>query len=185
MTNSAFIPYRNDRIELDLREEMKRLLYGAEDEIAKGKIGLLRRMRRDDNGELVRCSCRDKVTDEPDRDHYCRYCSGHGYFWDEYKMVYYRNDDAFMKSEGKVKDFEGVFFYIEWFADIDPTDVLVEIKLDKDGYPVQPLQRLKVYDILSSDAFCADYGRTEFWQIRAKDRREWSVYYGVKNRQHN
>jgi len=187
MTSNAFKPYRgtSSKIELDLREELSRLLYGAEDEIAKGNVGLLRRMRRDEDGELMRCPCRNKITDEPDRDFFCRYCHGHGYFWDEYKIVYYRNDDAFRKSKGKVKEFEGVLFYFEWNADIEPTDYIVEVALDKEGRPLQPVQRIKVYDILSSDTFNADRGRVEFWQIRAKERREWSVWYGVKNRQHN
>lgn len=187
MTNSAYRPYRGSkgRKEIDLRDEMNRTMFGANDEIAKGKVGLLRRMRRDDDGKLLRCPCRNKTTDEPDRDFFCRYCHGHGYFWDEYKIVYYRNDDFFMKSKGKVKDFEGVFFYFEWNADIEPTDYIVELKLDKEGIPVQPVQRLKVYDILKSDTFSADNGRVEFWQIMAKDRREWSVWYGVQNRQHN
>lgn len=62
------------RKELDLREEVNRLLYGASDEIAKGRDGLLRQMKRNNAGKLIRCSCRDTVTDEPDRDYYCRTC---------------------------------------------------------------------------------------------------------------
>ena len=110
MVNNAFRPYRHShsKVELDLREELHRLLYGAPDEVAKGKYGLLRKMRKDENGNFIRCSCRSKITDEPDHDFFCRYCHGHGYFWDEYKIVYYRNDDSFFKREGKTKEFEGV-----------------------------------------------------------------------------
>lgn len=173
------------RIELDLRKEMKELLYGSPGEIAKGKVGLLRRMRKDSNGDLMRCPCRNKITDEPDRDFFCRYCHGHGYFWDEYKIVYYKNDDSFRKREGKVQEYEGDMFFFEYFKELSPYDFIIEIALDNDGIPIQPVQRLKVYDIISADQFRADYGRVEFWQVRAKFERKWSVWYGVKNRQYN
>jgi hypothetical protein len=178
-------PYRttsNRGIELDLRKEMKELLYGSGGEVAKGKVGLLRKMRLDSNGDLVRCPCRNKITDEPDRDFFCRYCHGHGYFWDEYEIVYYKNDDSFRKREGKVQEYEGDMFFLQYTEDLSPHDFIIEIVLDKNGVPVQPVQRLKVYDIMSSDQFRADYGRVEFWQVRAKYRREWSVWYGIKLR---
>lgn len=180
-------PYRTSSgrgIEIDLRQEMHELLYGSAGEIAKGKVGLLRKMRTDSDGEPIRCPCRNKITDEPDRDSFCRFCHGHGYFWDETEIVYYKNDDSFRKVEGKVQEYEGDMFFFEYDEVISPHDFIIEIVLDNDGQPVQPVQRLKVYDIMSADQFRADYGRVEFWQIRAKFRREWSVWYGVKNRQY-
>jgi hypothetical protein len=168
----------NSSKEIDLRHEVGNLFYGATDEIAKGMIGLLRIMRRDSDHNLIQCACRNKVTNEPDRDSFCPYCYGFGYLWDEYKIVYYRNDDS-------LKNQEDVVFYFEWEADITSDDFIVEIKLDKDGSPLQPVQRTKIYDILSSDTFNADYGRVEFWKVTAKSRRNWSVWYGVQNRQHN
>ena len=170
-------------LELDLRTEIHELLYGSTGEIAKGKIGLLRKMRADTNGDLMRCPCRNKITDEPDRDSFCRFCHNHGYFWDETQIVYYKNDDSFRKREGKTQEYEGDLFYLEYSEDISPHDFIIEILLDSTGQPAQPVQRLKTYDILSADQFRADYGRTEFWQIRAKYQRKWSVWYGVKNRQ--
>jgi hypothetical protein len=180
-------PYRSggSSIEIDLREEMEQLLYGSAGEIAKGKKGLLRKMRRDSEGELIRCPCRNKVTDEPDRDSFCRYCHGHGYFWDEYEIVYYKNDDSFRTIEGKVQEYKGDMFFFQYFEDLSPSDFIIELALDNDGAPEQPVQRLKVYDIISADQFRADYGRVEFWQVRAKFQRKWSVWYGVKNRQYN
>jgi len=180
-------PYRtsNSGIELDLRSEMEDLLYGSSGEIAKGKKGLLRRMRADSSGDLLRCPCRDTATDEPDQDFFCRYCHGHGYFWDEYEIVYYKNDDSFRKVEGRVQEYESDMFFLEYSLDVSPSDFIIEIVLDNDGTPVQPVQRLKVYDIISADQFRADYGRVEFLQIRAKLQRKWSVWYEVTNRQYN
>jgi len=164
--------------ELDLRKEISNLFYGASDEIAKGTVGLLRIMRKDENQELIQCACRNKITNEPDRDSFCPYCYGFGYLWDEYKIIYYRNDDS-------LKNKEQVVFYFEYGTDITAEDFIVEIKLNKDGEPLLPVQRTKIYDIISSDTFNADYGRVEFWQITAERRRDWSVWYDVQNRQHN
>lgn len=170
--------------EMDLRAELHRTLFGATDEVSKGKVGLLRVMRKDSDGELLRCSCRNRLTDEPDRDSFCRYCHGHGYFWDEHKIVYYRNDDSFRKREGRVQEYEGDLFYLEYSDEVSPGDFVIEISLNTDGVPVRPIERLKVYDIISADHFRADNGRVEYWRLRAKFRREWSVWYDrVKNRQ--
>lgn len=184
-------PYTNmypttaSRKELDLRQEINRLLYGASDEIAKGRQGLLRKMRKDSNGNLLRCPCRNRNTDEPDRDYYCRYCLGMGYFWDEVKIVYYRNDGSFRKREGKTKEFEGDIFYLEYDTVISSNDYIVTVNLDKDGDPSIPVTRDTYFKILSADPFRADNGRIEFWAVRAIEERKWSTWYGVKNRQHN
>jgi hypothetical protein len=177
MTN----PYgtaRSGGIELDLREELSQLLYGSAGEIAKGKVGLLRKMREGSDGELLRCPCRSRITDEPDRDSFCRYCHGHGYFWDEYKIVYYKNNESFQDG-GKG------LFYLEYNVDVSSSDFIVEVVLDNEGRPAQPVERSAVYEIVSADQFRADRGRVEFWQVTAQYRREWSVWYGVKNRQYN
>jgi len=186
-TISAYAPYRSiaSSKELDLRVELHRLLYGAIDEIAKGKVGLLRRMRRDSDGNLVRCPCRSQATDEPDRDFYCRYCQGSGSFWDEYKVIYFKDDNAFKRTESETQEFERVIFYFEWNVDITADDYIIEVALDKAGLPVIPVTRLKRYDILSANIFRSDGGRAEFWRVRAKEYRQWSVWYGVKNQQHN
>jgi hypothetical protein len=185
--SSPYNLYRgsSSRKELDLREELRRTLHGSHDEVAKGKIGLLRKMREDANGHLVKCVCRNQGTTEPDRDFYCRYCFGMGYFWDEFKIVYYKNNSSFKKSLGQEQEFESNVFYFEYNATIKVTDFIVEIELDKEGMPVQPVNRIKIYDIIKADDLRADNSRTEFWQIRARERRKWSVWYDVKNRQHN
>ena len=171
--------------EINLRTEMYRTLYGSTDEEAKGREGLLRRMRKDANGHLIRCVCRDDVTDEPDKDYYCRYCLGMGYYWDEVKIVYYRNDDSFRKRERKNQEFEGDDFFLEYDTVITTEDYIVTVNLDNDGTPSTPITRAKMFKILSSDPFRSDSGRIEFVKVRAIEERKWSVWYGIKNRQHN
>ena len=60
--------------EINLREEFDEFLYGSETEVAKGQLAIFRRMRKDDNGDLIQCPCVDEKTGEPDRDTVCPYC---------------------------------------------------------------------------------------------------------------
>lgn len=172
-------------IELDLRAELNRTLLGYNDEISKGRIGLLRKMRSNPNGDLIKCPCRDKITDEPDKDFYCRSCLGMGFLWDERKIVYYRDDGSFRKREDKLEEYEGDNFYIEYDAIVSASDYIVVVKLSENGMPQIPVVREKLFKIISADPFRADNGRIEFWRIRATEERNWSIWYGNKNRQHN
>lgn len=181
----SMYPTSSSGKELNLREELRRLLYGADDEEAKGRVGLLRKVRLDNSGEPQRCPCRDSLTDEPDKDYYCRFCLGVGYFWDEVKIVYYRNDDSFRKLEGKNQEYEADNFYVAYSTVITPRDYIVVVSLDVEGQPIVPVVRENVFKILSADPFRADNGRIEFWRIRAVESRKWSVWYGTKNRQYN
>lgn len=167
----------SSNLELDLRNELSRTLNGASDEIRKGRIGLVRRMRRDDSGGTVRCPCRDQQTDEPSRDSYCRYCLGMGFLWDEYEMLYYKNEDSF-------QDGKGFSFYLQYDKYVSDIDYLVEIEVDKEGEPVFPVERKAIFNISEAHPYKADRGRLEFWQILALEERKWSVHYGVKNRQY-
>ena len=182
---SNLYPTTSSGKELDLRTEMNRTLYGSTDEVAKGRKGLLRRLRRDSDGNPIRCACRDNVTDEPDKDYYCRYCLGVGFYWDEIGIVYYRNDDSFRKREGKNQEFEGDDFFFEYNVVIAVDDYIVTVNLDNDGNVLVPVTRSKIFKILSSDPFRSDSGRIEFIKVRAKEERKWSIWYGNQNRQHN
>ena len=170
--------------ELDLRQELENFLYGAVDEIPKGRTGLIKQIRRDDDGNPIRCPCRDRITDEQDQDYYCRICLGAGYLWDERKIVYYRNNDSFRKVAGKNQEFEGDDFFVEYDSVITTDDVIITLKLDSEGNFITPVERDKSFAILSVDHFRSDNGRIEFWRIRTAEGRPWSVWYGVQNRQH-
>ena len=163
-------------LEIDLRQEIYNTLHGSIDEIKKGRIGLIRIMNRDSNGDPIRCPCRDKQTDDGNRDSYCRFCLGANYIWTEYPVLYYKNEDSY-------KENEGFLFYLEYNNTISDIDYIVTVKLNSSGEPIIPAVRDKVYKINFASEERSDNGRIEFWQIRAKEERKWSVYYDVKNRQ--
>jgi hypothetical protein len=167
----------SNNIEIDLRIELHKTLYGSIDEIAKGRQGLLRVARVDNNGDLVKCPCRDEITDEPDKDFFCKTCYGFGYLWNERKIVYYRDDDSVSKHDES-------YFYMEYFENPTRFDCIIEVALDMDGQPKMPVRRELYYPILFAEAFRSDTGRIEYWRCRAKLERKWSVWYGTKTRQH-
>jgi hypothetical protein len=168
-------PYRNlsTKKELDLREELDRTFYGAQDEIAKKITGLLRVMRRDSNGDAIRCECRDSITDEADKDTYCPHCLGMGYLWNEIRINYYRNGEESNKN---------VIFYIEDNISVSIIDYLVTLKLDNEGNIIQPISRDSYYKIHEVIKFRSDNGRIEYVKLRTEYDPKWSVWYGVKLR---
>ncbi len=174
--------YENRGIELDLRKEIENLLFGALDEVPKGRIGLLRKMKRDDNGNLIQCACTSLLTNEPDKDYYCPKCLGHGFYWEESEVIYYRDDSSFRKYEGKNREYSGDNFYLLYNEVITVDDCIVLVGVDENGKVISPVKRVCIYEILSADPFRADNGRIEYWRIRAKETRNWSVWYGVPTR---
>lgn len=169
--------------EIDLRQEMTDLLYGSNDEIAKGRRGLLRHVRREDNIP-VRCPCRDRITDEPDKDFFCRTCHNLGYLWDEVPITYFQNDKSFRLVEGYNREYEGDLFFVEYDVVVYPEDYIITVRLNSEGNVIIPIERDKFFKVLQPAPFRADNGRIEFWAIRCMEERQWSVWYGVKHRQY-
>jgi hypothetical protein len=168
--------YKNHSIgkELDLRKELKRTFFGAIDEVAKGRVGLLRVARRDAEGIALRCECRDYITDEPDKDFYCPHCLGFGFYWDEVEATYYQQE------KGDIN-----IFYLEDDVVVYSTDYFITLKLSDEGDVLQPAKRDRFYKILNVIKFRADNGRIEYVKLETKYEPLWSVWYGAKVRQHN
>jgi hypothetical protein len=161
--------------ESDVRQELHETVFGSISEVAKGRKGIFRRMRRDHNGDLVKCSCVDEITLEPDRDHFCPYCWGEGYLFDEEWVVYYKmqiaSNEGFMRKDrpfkGGIVNTPYVFFYVEY--NVNPTrfDKIIEMERDLDGNLVVPYKREAIYTIATAEDFRADNGRVEYWRLAA------------------
>jgi hypothetical protein len=173
--NSSLWPISNSGGEVDLREEFYELLYGSSSEVAKGRPGLLRRMRTDSDGDLIQCPCVDDITGEPDIDTFCPYCWGEGYIWDEEWITYYKR--IVSSQEGLVRknqphqpglsNIPFAFFYLEY--NVLPTvyDIVIEVSLDEDGYVNTPISRSAHFKIATPESFRSDNGRIEYWRVAA------------------
>lgn len=159
------------RTEPDMRQELINFLDGKWPEIAKGQTAVLRKMRRED-GQLIECACVDDVTHEPDRDSFCPFCHGEGFFWDEVFVSVYR---VILGSEvGQavreqviapgLMNVPLVVFYLRSSVLITPEDKIVELVRDEEGQPVRPYKRSALYRISSLVDLRSDNGRLEYWK---------------------
>jgi hypothetical protein len=159
--------------EVDLRQELIDMFNGTSLEIPKAQDGLLRRMRRDSSGELVKCSCVDSLTKEPLLDRFCPVCYGEGNLWDEENLQLYRTF-VLGDKQGALKaqlldlgliNIPIVVFYTRYDSNITTDDKIVTLELDNEGDVVSPLTRLGVYRIKSAWDYRADNGRIEYWKV--------------------
>lgn len=159
--------------EIDLRQEFHDLLYGSATEIAKGRPAILRRMRRDESGNLVRCPCVDSKTNEPDQDTPCQYCWGEGYLWDEEWVIIYKQVVSSARAAPRLpQEYKpGVawipleYIYMEYFVNPTRFDKYIEVALDEEGAPVVPYKREAKYNISLPQYLRADNGRIEYWRL--------------------
>lgn len=175
--------YRPNTTELDLREELRQTLYGSTEEVPKGRVGLLRKMRRDSSGNLIRCTCRNELSDKPSTDSYCRYCHGMGFYWDERQITYFLSDAAYRKQATADKEYNSNLIYVEYNVEVTDSDYIISIRTDRDGNVIIPVERLVFYKIAKAIPFKSDFGRIEFFTLRAEEEQKWSTWYGVPNRQ--
>ena len=82
--------YNINNAEPDMRQELINTFEGKFPEEPKAQPGALRRMRRDDDDNLIKCACVSEVTTEPDKDKFCNICWGEGFVWDEVLMGVYK-----------------------------------------------------------------------------------------------
>jgi len=167
------------RTEPDMREEMTNTLQGVYPEIAKKQTLVLRKMRTDDAGKLVECSCVDVLTGEPDKDTFCPVCFGERYVWDEilvdgYKQVI-RSSVGLSTKESLIPPgltnitFVSFFFEHDLPLNVFPKQVspdkMVELMTDQAGKPIRPYERQTIYRIGTAIDFRADNGKLEYWKL--------------------
>ena len=161
------------RTEPDMREEFNNMMDGKWPEIAKAQPIVLRKLRRDSAGKLVRCPCVDVLTGEADLDHFCPVCHGEGSLWDEhmydgYKVVL-RSDVGLASREDLIKpgllNIPFVIFYMRSRVDITIEDKIVELVLNQAGKPVRPFKRDYLYRIGTPIDLRSDGGKLEYWKL--------------------
>ena len=174
---TSLYPTSSGRSEIDLREELRRILFGYGAEIPKGQKGILRRMRLDDNEDRIKCDCVDDLTHEPDKDYFCPQCAGEGYLWDEEVVVYYKvltsSDQGLARKntpfQPGVLNVEYTYFYLQHFVNPTRYDKIIEIDRELDGSPENPYTRTAVYTIATAQPFRSDHGRVEYWRLACSE----------------
>jgi len=159
--------------EPNMRQEAINTLEGSFPEIAKGQPGLVRRMRRDANSELIECACVDSFTKEPDKDRFCPICMGEAYLWDEADIVFYRvPEDSDVDNILKDKLIETglinhplVVFYTRYDSDIEKHDKIVELVLEADGTAAVPRKRKNIFKIGLLWDYRSDNGKLEYYKL--------------------
>lgn len=145
---------------VNLKVEMDSFIFGSEFEAPKGRPVIYRRMKKDANGDLIRCDCVTLRTDEPDKDTYCPNCLGSKYYWEE----------TFIKSywmpEGDQVGGNMIFFFDSTIAP-SSIDELITVELDGVGGIASPVTRVKLYNVLSAYGYREDNGLLAYWEVKA------------------
>ena len=169
---SIWQPYKK-RTEINMRQELINSLDGVFPEIKKAQKVLLRKMRRDDNDNLVKCSCVDETTREPDKTNFCKLCYGEGNLWDEtYIDVIYKHPESDV-TQSESEHFNAIglqnvplmIFYTRYSALLTSDDKIVELVLNNEGEIVYPPRRRNIFRIVRAIDYRLENGRLEFWKL--------------------
>lgn len=156
-----------------MREELIRTLDGGFPEIAKGYTIVLRIMNKDENDNLIPCSCVDYVSGEADKDRFCPFCFGEGFLWTETYAKAYKVQEASDNTNALLNvltpvgqsNIPLISFYLKYDSNITISDKIIEIALSSDGSVITPVTRTNVYKIEAPWSYRADNGRLEYWKI--------------------
>jgi hypothetical protein len=179
-TNSLRFPRASSGSEVDLRSEFDTLMFGSATEIGHSYPGFLRTMRRDTNGNPIKCSCFEaENTSEPDPS--CSYCLGEGYIWTEtwlyYRYQYVSADSGmarkWMNVAPGLERTDYMLFYLRYDTIVTLADKLITIALDKEGKPITPYVRTGIFKPSTSYELRSDNGRVEFMAVFCKEEDAW------------
>jgi hypothetical protein len=146
---------------------------GVFPEVPKAQTGIFRKMRLDSNNKKIPCPCTDKFGSEPDKNTWCPICFGEGWYWDETYIQFYRVLQG-AETENSLRDdlitpglinVPVVVFYTRYDVLITEEDKIVEIKLDLEGDPIEPVKRKGIYRINAAWDYRSDNGKLEYWKI--------------------
>lgn len=195
--------YSNCQSEIDMRQELISTFEGNFPEVAKKMSAVLRKMRRgtlevyttgtlpdgpwiewnalgkryrwrEDIGyDLLPCPCKDKVTREPDKDHFCPICFNEGWLWDETFIEVYKVTNKSDEGNALTESLRtpGIVlnplttFYLKYSVDITKDDKIVELYMDNSGNLIQPYRRKELYTISMATDLRCDNAKLEYWKL--------------------
>lgn len=174
----SFKPFKTPPTkEIDLRAELNQFLFGATDEVPKGQLLILRKMRVQDGilipnraTDLQVCDCKSATSNEPDIDYRCSLCDGEGYLFDDTIIPGYKTD-RFGYQDVEVYEKHGKntvamsFFFVQYHDDITRFDKILEPVINREGAVVTPVQILQSHNIHMAQRFKGDNGRIEYYRL--------------------
>lgn len=161
---------------ISLRDEFNNLFNGTDKETRIARWGLLRKMDRDSSGRPTNCPCVDTVTLEADRSRFCPICAGEKFYWTEIFVKFYRvyRGNPSIGEELEIGDLPTDTHTIYLQSDVQPTiiDKFIEIEHTEDGSIITPIRRIKKFRFAQVTSMNADFGRREFWVLKAEEERD-------------
>jgi len=143
----------------------------------KGQPLILRKIRRDEDGERIKCSCNDAVTHEGDGDAHCTYCDGVGYIWDElWFLGYVTHSASFVGTSMTLREMmmpgfvqtDEPFLYTFYYVTVQKGDWVIQPALDSEGKVLQPIQAKHRNIVISQFPMRMDGARIEYWKYKLR-----------------
>lgn len=166
----------NGSCEVDMRKEFDEIVYGINGCKPHNTLILIRNMRLE-NGERIKCTCNNALTDEGNTESTCKYCLGEGYIWDERFTRCYSTligaDGGKANRTRRIMPGEILtdykIFYLRYDEKISYYDKIIELALDIEGKLKVPYKRKRIYKLETIQENRADNGRIEFITIYARE----------------
>jgi hypothetical protein len=162
--------------EKDLRRAFDDFILGKSGGIKHAHKVLIRKARRDEANQIIKCKCLNPITNEPNTETQCPYCQGEGFIWDEKFAECYsimQGGDSFASrwkriGAGSIRtDYKT--FYFRYDTEISYKDKIIELLLDIEGVPTIPYVRDVIYKPETIQKFRSDNGRLEYLAIHCRE----------------
>lgn len=161
--------------DISIRHEISDTLRGNQFQFPRGRWGILRRLRKDENEQMIDCSqCKKRGSHAPSTNTLCDVCFGEGYMWDEEWVIFYKWSGALKdgnrhgykdyNESGYVENKTGVA-YLEYNIHPQMGDKLIEVYADQDGKIIEPYVRKNIWDVRFLEELILDNGRSEYWRL--------------------
>jgi len=160
--------------EIDLRKSFDELLFEG---TPHNYLVLLRKPKKDSFGKEIKCNCLNKLTKEANAEKNCEFCLGEGVLWKEsfhrcYSTIVGADGGKANRNRrimpGEIRtDYK--IFYFKFDTEISYKDKIVELRLDYEGNPSIPYQRIRIFRPETIQEYRADFGRVEYLAIYARE----------------